>query len=50
MLLLVWNSTLYLYDLRLLRYFSEFMAIVFNVAYIMMIGVTMDLIFVKGSL
>lgn len=50
MLLLVWNNELYLYDLRIIRYFSEFMAAIFNVGYIMMVGIVLDLVYVKGSL
>lgn len=49
MLLLVWNNEMYLYDFRLLRYFSELMAIMFNLAYIMMVGITLDLVYVKGA-
>lgn len=48
--LLVWNNSVYLYDLRILRYFSEIMAIIFNFSYVFMIGVTLDLIYVKGAL
>lgn len=49
MLLLVWNNEMYLYDFRLLRYFSELMAVMFNLAYVMMAGITLDLVYVKGA-
>lgn len=45
MLMLIWNFDIYLYDLRLLRYFSELQAIVFNAFYILMLGTELDLIY-----
>ena len=45
MMLLIWNTDIYLYDLRILRYLSELEAIVFNAIYILMIGTELDLIY-----
>lgn len=48
--LLLWNTDVYLYDLRILRYVSLTSAIVFNVLYFTGICGEADLIFVKGRM
>ena len=50
MWLLLWNTEVYLYDLRILRYISLFSAITFNVLYFTAICGEADLIFVKGRM
>lgn len=49
MLLLVWDVEIYLYDFRILRYFSELGAFTFAAAYLTMVGMWLDLVFVQGS-
>lgn len=49
MILLLFNWELYVYDFRIVRYASFFLAIVFNILYILMAGSAADLIFVKGK-
>lgn len=49
MLMLVWNFDVYLYDLRLIRYLSAFCALIFVIGFILMTGVELDLVFVKGA-
>lgn len=50
MLMLVWNWDLYLYDLRIVRYLSELYALMFIFAFLIMSGIEIDLVFVKGKL
>lgn len=50
MLMLVWNWDLYLYDFRIVRYLSELYALIFIFAFLIMSGIELDLVFVKGKL
>jgi len=50
MLMLVWNWDLYLYDFRIVRYLSELYALMFIFAFLIMSGIEIDLVFVKGKL
>lgn len=50
MTFLVWNSDIYLYDLRIIRYLSELYAIIFLLGFVLMSGVELDLVYVKGAL
>ena len=48
--MLVWNFNLYLYTFRIIRYIVFFEAISFLFLYLMMLGVFLDLYFVKKYL
>lgn len=49
MLLLLWNNEIYIYDFRIVRYMSFFVAIAFDIFYLVMAGTSADLVFVKGK-
>ena len=49
-MLLLWNNSIYLYDLRILRYASLLLAIVFNFLYFTGLCGGFDLYFVKGRM
>ncbi len=46
----MWNTDVYLYDLRIVRYLSLISAIIFNIFYFTGICGEADLIFVKGRM
>ena len=50
MYMLLWNEDLYLYDLRLLRYFVVFLAIVFEFFYACGVSAELELVWLEGKI
>ena len=50
MYMLIWNEDLYLYDLRLLRYFVVFLAIVFEFFYACGVSAELELVWLEGKI
>lgn len=50
MYLLLWNDELYMYDLRIIRYFVLMEAIMFIISYFFSFAVLFDLVIVEGQI
>ena len=50
MFFLSWNFEIYIYDLRIIRYFSLIAAVMYDIFYVIMAATALDLVLVKGKM